>query len=355
MRVAIFLMERCFGSGIHSIIDALIAANYSMVKSGLSPLFEWDTVALTEAAVTPTNGLQIKPDYSLAQYQQLPGQADVWIFPAVFHSFSDLARAQKAIQSMQPIVPVIQQHYQQDGLLVSICSGSFLLAEAGLLDNRPALMHWKSEPLFRRMYPRLNIDTEKTVADYGNIVCTIGGGMAYEYLVLHLVERYAGHQAAVNTAKLLMINLNPPSPSPFREALDNRSHPDKLVLQAQRLIEQHSGDDMGFSQLASQLHISERQLNRRFNRALQCSPLQYLQKVRIQHACNLLEASRLPSSKIVYAIGYRDESSFRRLFKKHLGTTMEQYRRQFGREQTAMPEPIPDPGTAAKSTDQSMP
>ncbi len=336
MRIAIFLMERCFGSGIHSIIDALIAANYSMVKSGLPPLFEWDTVALSDAAVTPTNGLKIQPDYSLAQYQQMDMQPDAWIFPAVFHSFSDLARAQKAMQSLQAMIPVIQQHHQNDGLMVSICSGSFLLAEAGLLDHHPALMHWKSEDLFRRMYPRLKIETDKTVADYGNIICTIGGGMAYEYLVLHLVERYAGHQAAVNTAKLLMINLNPPSPSPFRDTLENRSHPDKLVLRAQRMIEQLSSADVAFDELAGQLHISERQLNRRFNQALQCSPLQYLQKVRIQHACNLLEASGLPSSKIVYAIGYQDESSFRRLFKKHLGTTMEQYRRQFGREQASM-------------------
>ena len=336
MRIAIFLMERCFGSGIHGIIDALIAANYSMVKSGLSPLFEWDTVALTDAAVTPTNGLTIQPDYSLLQYQQADIQPEAWIFPAVFHSFSDLARAQKAMQSLQPMIPVVQQHYHNDGLIVSICSGSFVLAEAGLLDHHPALMHWKSEALFRRMYPRLNIETDKTVADYGNIICTIGGGTAYEYLVLHLVERYAGHQAAVNTAKLLMINLNPPSPSPFRETLENRSHPDKLVLRAQRLIEQHSSDDIPFHDLAAQLHISERQLNRRFHQALQCSALQYLQKVRIQHACHLLEASELPSSKIVYQIGYRDESSFRRLFKKHLGTTMEQYRRQFGRQQASL-------------------
>ena len=156
--------------------------------------------------------------------------------------------------------------------------------------------------------------------------------MAYEYLVLHLVERYAGHHSAVNTAKLLMINLNPPSPSPFRNDTDNQAHTDQLVKKTQRYIEQHSAEDIHFADLASQAHISERQLNRRFNRALQCSPLQYLQRIRIQHACQLLEVTQLPSSKIVYEVGYLDESSFRRLFKKQLGTTMEQYRRQFGSE-----------------------
>lgn len=330
MRIAILLMDRCFGSGIHSVIDALITSNYSMHKSGQQPLFEWDTVALTDAPVIPTNGIKIHPDYSLEQYLKLDNKPDAWIFPAVFQSLSDLAKAQRAIKSIQPMIPVIHQHYQQGGTLISICSGSFLLAEAGLLENRPALMHWKSEPMFQLMYPSLQIDTERTVADYGNIICTIGGGMAYEYLVLHLVERFAGHQHAVNTAKLMMITLNPPSPSPFREAIENRPHSDKLVLKVQRYIEQFSASDIQFSQLADRFHISERQLNRRFIKSIQCSPFQYLVKIRIQRACNLLEGTLLPSNKIVYEIGYQDESSFRRLFKKNLGTTMEQYRRQFG-------------------------
>lgn len=104
------------------------------------------------------------------------------------------------------------------------------------------------------------------------------------------------------------------------------------MLKAQRFIEQHSNSDIHFAPLAGQLqlHISEQQLNHRFYKASQCTLLQYLLKIRVNRACNLLEITQLPSNKIVYEIGYQDESDFRRLFKKHLGTTMEQYRRQFG-------------------------
>jgi transcriptional regulator GlxA family with amidase domain len=336
MRLAIFLMDRCFGSGIHSIIDALITSNYALHKSGLKPLFEWHTVALDEQPVTPTNGLQIKPDYGLVDYLKLKPRADIWILPAVFHSFSDLGKAQQALDNLSPIIPVIQDHHRANGLLVSICSGSFLLAEAGLLDHNPALMHWKSEQLFTRMFPKLRIDTHKTVADYGNIICTIGGGMAYEYLVLHLVARFAGHQSAVKTAKLMMINLNPPSPGPFRGGSETPAHSDKLVMRAQRFIENNSAEEFVFSDLAARLNISERQMTRRFHRALNCSPLQYLQRLRLQHACHLLEATHLPSNKIVYETGYQDESSFRRLFKKQLGSTMEEYRKQFGSEKALL-------------------
>ncbi len=333
MRIAILLANRCIGSGIHSIIDALMATNYTLVKSGHKPLFEWDTVSIDGKAVIPTNGLSIQPEYSLADYQKLKKQPDIWLFPAVFHSSSEFAKVQKAVEDATSIISVIEQHYAQGGLLISICSGSFLLAKAGLMDNRPALMHWKSEPHFRRMFPKVKIDTHNSIADYGNIISVIGGGMAYEHLVMHLVERFAGHRTAVDTAKLLMMHLNAPSPQRFRTNIENTDHADELVLRAQRLIEQHSHEEVDFSRLSKTLNISDRQLNRRFGKSLNCSPLQYLQSMRINRACNLLELTQLPSNKIVYEVGYQDESSFRRLFKKQMAMTMESYRRQFGVKQ----------------------
>jgi transcriptional regulator GlxA family with amidase domain len=332
MRIAIFLVNRCFGSGIHSIVDAIIAANYAMVKSGNTAMFEWDLVGLSTEAVTPTNGISIQPDYDLQTYLMLPEKPDIWIFPAIFQSFSNIDKVRKTIELIKPMIPVIRQHYDKGGIIVSICSGSFLLAEAGMLEHHAALMHWKAEPIFRQLYPRIKIDTRNTIADYGNIITTIGGGLAYDYLIMHLVERFAGRHIAVDTAKLLMLSLNPPSPSPFRNDIENNTHSDELVNRAQRHIEENSNNEIQFSVLAKTLNISERQLTRRFKQTLQCTPLQYLQKVRIHKACNLLELSELPSSKIVYQVGYQDESSFRRLFKKTLGTTMEQYRLQFGAE-----------------------
>lgn len=323
-------MNRCIGSGIHSIIDSLIATNYTLVKSKHPPLFEWDTVSIDGKSVLPTNGIHIQPDYNLVDYQQLNTHPDVWIFPSVFHSSSEYDKVEQALVEAAPMIPLIQQHFNRGGLLISICSGSFLLAKAGLMDNLAALMHWKSEAHFRRMFPRIKIDTHNAIADYGNIISVIGGGMAYEHLVMHLVERFAGHRTAVDTAKLLMMHLNAPSPQPFRTNVETTDHADELVLRAQRQIEQHSHEEIDFNRLSSQFNISDRQLTRRFSRALQCSPLQYLQKIRINRACNLLELTQLPSTKIVYEVGYKDESSFRRLFKKQMAMTMEAYRQQFG-------------------------
>jgi transcriptional regulator GlxA family with amidase domain len=330
MRAAIYLMDNCIGSGIHGIIDSLIAANYTLLKSGHKSMFSWDTVSISGKPVMPTNGLKIHPDYSLEQYLQLEARPDVWIFPSVFQSSTGFVRVEKALADASVLMPVIQQHHESGKLLISICSGCFLLAAAGLMGNLPALMHWKSEHHFRRLFPTLKIDTRHSVADYGNIICAIGGGMAYEYLVMHLVERFAGHQTAVDTAKLLMMHLKAPSPMPFRANVETSHHNDELVQRAQRYLEQSSNNDVDISEVSKQVNISERQLNRRFSKALDCSPLQYLQQVRINRACSLLELTQLPSSKIVYEIGYQDESSFRRLFKKRMDMTMEGYRQQFG-------------------------
>jgi transcriptional regulator GlxA family with amidase domain len=330
MKIAILLMDSCFGSGIHSLVDSLIATNYTLLKSNQSPVFEWDTVSIDGKTVMPTNRLRIQPDFSLEDYLQLNTRPDVWIFPSVFHSSTGYHKVEQAMAMAEPMIPVIQQHYDSGGLLISICSGSFLLAKAGLLDSQPALMHWKSEPHFRRMFPRLKIDTHNAIADYGNIICAIGGGSACEHLVMYLVERFIGHHAAVDTAKLLMMHLNPPPPQPFRTNAETTDHDDELVLRAQRHIEKNSHHDIDFSDLSGMFNISTRQLNRRFMKSLRCSPLQYLQTIRINRACNLLELTQLPSSKIVYEVGYKDESSFRRLFKKQIEMTMESYRQKFG-------------------------
>ncbi len=332
MRIAIFLMDRSIGSAVHGLIDSMIATNYSMHKSGLKPMFEWDTVSIDGDAIVPTNGLKIQAGYGLEQYQSLDTAPDAWIFPSVFQSPTDYSKVERSIAAARPVIPVIKQHYDRGGLLLSICSGSFLLAEAGLMQHRPALMHWINEASFQRMFPGLKINTRSSVADYGNIICSIGGSMAYEYLVMHLVERFAGHRAAVDTAKLLMMNLNAPSTRPYRTSQESSEHADDLVHRAQRYIDKNSGDELSIGDLSRDLFISERQLNRRFIKALHCSPVQYLQKSRINRACSLLELTQLPSSKIVYEVGYKDESSFRRLFKKQMEMTMESYRRRFGGE-----------------------
>ena len=330
MRAAILLVDRCFGGSVHSSIDTLIAANYTLLKSGTPPIFEWDLVSLSDRPVLPTNRLAIQADYSLENYLASDRNPDVWFIPAVFQSSSDYERIQQSMAMLRPMIQVLQNHHEQGGLTVSVCSGAFLLAASGLLNNRPALMHWKGESHFRRMFPKHPIDTHNTIADYGNILCAIGGSRGYEYVILHLIRRFAGHDIALNTAKLLMVDLNPPASAPYRAAVETYDHQDELVRKAQRIIEKKSAESLQSSNMAEELAISERQLKRRFEKALGCTPTQYLQKVRINRACNLLSATRAPSSKIIFDIGYQDESSFRRLFKKHMGMTMEAYRQEFG-------------------------
>jgi transcriptional regulator GlxA family with amidase domain len=329
MRIAIFLMDCCIGSSIHGILDSIIAANYTLVKSDQPPLFEWDTLSIDGQPVQSINGLYIQPDFDLKTYLEQVAKVDAWILPPFFNSSTNYQKIESAIDAAAELIPVIQKHYETGGLILSICSGSFLLARAGLMENRAASMHWQLEPHFRRMFPKLKINTQQAISDTGNVICAIGGALAHEHLIMYLVERYANHRVAVDTAKLMMMNLKAPSPLPYRTDTETQKHEDRLVHLAQSMIEKNCNQEVNISQLASTLNISERQLNRRFTKALNCSPNQYLQRIRLKRACNLLESTQIPSSKIVYEVGYKDESSFRRLFKKEMAITMEHYRQQF--------------------------
>ncbi|UQN42540.1 GlxA family transcriptional regulator [Agarivorans sp. B2Z047] len=330
MKAAILLMDNCFGTGINGILDALIAANYSLIKSGAMPLFEWELVSLDGNRVTPTNGLRIEADCDLASFIARPEQPDIWIIPGIYQSASNFEKVQTAMRQSEVMVPVLQRHVVDNKMIVCMCTGAFLLAQADLLGKNPALMHWRNEHHFRRAFPHLTIDSQNTIAEYGNLLCSIGGSMAYEYLVLRLVERFAGHQTAINTAKLLMMDLNAPPAAPYRAHQYQPEHQDALVQQAQLYLQRNSSQDISMVEVAQELNISDRQLKRRFAAALDCSPLQYLQRLRVNQACSLLEATQLPSNKIVLEVGYQDESSFRRLFKKQMAMTMESYRQQFG-------------------------
>ncbi|MDO6686784.1 MULTISPECIES: GlxA family transcriptional regulator [unclassified Agarivorans] len=330
MKAAILLMDNCFGTGINGILDALIAANYSLIKSGAQPLFEWELVSLDGNSVRPTNGLRIDADCDLASFVARGDKPDIWIIPGIYQSASNFGKVQAAMQKSEVMVPVLQQHMAEDKMIVCMCTGAFLLAQANLLGKNPALMHWRNEHHFRQAFPTLTIDSQNTIAEYHNLLCSIGGSMAYEYLVLRLIGRFAGHQTAINTAKLLMMDLNAPPAAPYRATHFKPEHQDALVQQAQLYLQRNSSEELNMVGLAEELNISDRQLKRRFAAALACSPLQYLQQVRVNQACNLLEATQLPSSKIVLEVGYKDESSFRRLFKKQMAMTMETYRQQFG-------------------------
>ncbi len=334
MKVVILLTDRCAGSLAVSLVDALITANYCHIKAGAeNPLFEWVLTSVDGKPVMPFNGIPLTPDCSIEDLYRDDSTAiedQIWIVPSIYDAVSRQTKITDALQQLKPMISLVSDHYRRGGQLASCCTGSFLLAAAGVLDHYPALMHWRSELNFKQLFPHLKIDTRSPLVDYGRIICTTGGAQSCHQLVIHLVEKYHSDGLAMALAKMLQVDRHPTPPVVYGATREDPGHNDEKVRIVQARFRENLHRQVSVEQLADGLNISDRQLIRRFRQATGLSPLKYLQKERLKRACQLLENSRLTSARIALEVGYQDESNFRRLFKRELGMTMEHYRSQFG-------------------------
>jgi transcriptional regulator GlxA family with amidase domain len=344
MKIVILLTDRCVGSMAVSLIDGLITLNYCHIKAGgEGPLFEWVTVSMDGDPVTPFNGMKLTPDCSIHDAFADTGTAledQIWVVPSIYDAISRQSKIVDALARLQPMVSVVAEHYRRGGQVASCCTGSFLLASAGLFEHFPALMHWRSEMNFRHLFPGVRVDTRSVLADYGRITCTTGGAQTTYQLVLHLAEKYGSRDLALTASKMMQVDRFPTPPSVYSATDDDQPHNDELVRLAQARFRESLHQSVSMEVAAQQLNISSRQFKRRFQQATGVSPLKYLQKERLKRACQLLENSHLTSARIALDVGYQDESNFRRLFKRELGMTMEKYRQQFGFQPVAAEEPV---------------
>ncbi len=210
------------------------------------------------------------------------------------------------------------------------CTGTFLLAEAGILDNCQATTHWGYAEQFRTRYPHIALNADKLVTQQDNVFCA-GGGMAWFDLVLLLIERYCGRQVASDTAKSHVIDLTRPNQVAYAGSRQFKYHNDNDILAVQEYLDKHFQQTPGIARLARHHNMTERTLMRRFKQACGQTPTQYLQSIRIEQARKLLETQSWPLDKIIQQVGYEDASSFTRLFKRETGLSPSQYRAKFMR------------------------
>jgi transcriptional regulator GlxA family with amidase domain len=226
-------------------------------------------------------------------------------------------------------VPWLRTWHAAGSRIAGSCTGAFLIADAGLLDGRPATTHWMFADELRRRYPTVNVTADQMIVDTGDVI-TSGGATAFLNLVLYLVERFAGHDHANLAAKVLLVDGRRPSQLPYIAFGHERSHGDMIVHQVQQHIDLHLGDPLRITELAFRFGLSERTLSRRFAAATGHGPQAYLQHARIQHAMRLLETASDPVDQIRRRVGYNDPAAFRRVFKEATGLTPSGYRDAYG-------------------------
>ncbi len=236
----------------------------------------------------------------------------------------------ESLDSLRAFIPWIKACSAQGARVVSLCTGAFLLAESGLLDGRTATTHWFFADLFRKHYPTVDLRPERLIVDEGNVI-TSGAATSFLDLVLYLIEMYSGHEAAVLTAKVLLIEMGRYTQLPYTIFSARKMHGDRRILRAQQFIEEHGHREFTIDTLARRAGMSVRNFDRRFRNAVGETPSAYLQKLRIEKAKRLLENSQHTIEEIASAVGYEDERSFRRLFRALTDLSPTAYRRKYTR------------------------
>jgi len=217
----------------------------------------------------------------------------------------------------------------QKTAVAGVCTGVSLLAAAGLLDGRPATTHWGVVDRCRAMYPHVRWSPDRFVTEADNVFC--GGGLyASIDLSLYLVERYCGHEVAVQTAKSLLLETPRIWQSAYAAQPPRSAHDDEPIQRAQKWLVSHFREAVELDALAAKVGMSPRNFARRFKAATGEGPLGYLHRLRIDTARRYLESAHRSVQDMSQAIGYEDVAFFRQLFRRHTGSSPREYRARFG-------------------------
>lgn len=311
----------CSSSGITGIIDALAMANlWQKTGRDKNSLFSWQIVSRDGGPVAGGSGVTITPHASLHGMKP----PDAIILPGFLPPLGFIGKIPEETLSW------VRRWYRKKVMVGTICTGTFFLAETGLLEGRTATTNWLFAGHFKKRYPGVDLRPEQMITRDNGLICT-GASTAYLNLCLYLIEQFGSQALADRCAKSMLVERHRTSQSPYFVFDFQKTHRDEKILKAQDHMEKNFADAISLEELASDLGISSRHFKRRFKSATGDSPLAYLQRVRIEAAKNRLESTGEPVTQITWQVGYEDSNSFRRLFKKYTGLSPRAYRERFTR------------------------
>lgn len=214
--------------------------------------------------------------------------------------------------------------------IASLCTGVFLLGFTGLLKDKECTTHWRAEHLFLKMFPDAKLLVDKIITNKKGIYST-GGATSSLNLAVYLVEKYSGRQAALYCAKILEIDIARNSQSEFILFEGQKTHSDNEIKKIQQFIEKNIEEKLSVDFLADKFAISRRTLVRRFKKATNNPPIEYIQRVKMEAAKRSLELSGKTINEIMYSVGYNDVKAFRDVFKKNSGLSPIEYRNKYSK------------------------
>jgi len=226
----------------------------------------------------------------------------------------------------------LRECHAQGAILASSCSGAVLLARTGLLEGLDATSHWAYCDVLKRDFPGTRWHPERGLlfAGAGQRIVMAGSGIAWHQLVLALVSRFAGAEAAMQLARINLFDWAATSPIAYASLRHGAQSNDAAVSAAQAWAAEHYQHEAPVAQMVAIAGLAERTFKRRFMQATGMAPLDYVHHLRLEEAKQMLESGDASIEAIAFEVGYRDASFFNRLFRRKVMMSPTQYRRRFG-------------------------
>ena len=314
-----------------SIVDTIIApfnllnmANsyYKRLNKLNDPPFRIDLVGLTKDPVVYQGLFSIHPTAVLSEIRK----TDLIIVSPIS---GDLER--EVENNIAFVHWIKKQRIENDAEIASLCKGAFLLAETGLLNGKSCATHWTAHEQFAQKYPEVKLLPEKIICE-DNGIYSSGGAYSILNFTLYLIERYFGRETAIWCSKIAEIEFDRISQSEFIIFSGQKDHTDEPIKEAQAYIEGHYEQKLNIEDLAARVNLNGRSFLRRFKKATANTPLEYIQRVKIEAAKKKLETTTDTILEVMYGIGYNDEKAFRNTFRKYSGLSPKEYRLKYNRE-----------------------
>jgi transcriptional regulator GlxA family with amidase domain len=294
--------------------------NDHLVKIGLKPAFAVQLVGNSKKRELYGGLFSIRPNL---KYNQVL-KTDLIIIPAIQTNPDNIKRNNMFISWLVA-------SRKRGTEIASLCTGVFLLASTGLLEGKTCSTHWMESENFKLQFPRVNLVTAKLITDEDGIY-TNGGAYSFLQLLMYLVEKFCGREIAIASSKILEIDLDRNCQSPFSIFIGQKNHDDELVKMAQHYIENNVTSRLSVENLACNAGLSKRNFERRFKTATSNTPIEYIQRVKVEYAKKNLETGRKNVNEVMYEVGYSDRKAFRTAFKKYSGLLPLEYRFKYNKE-----------------------
>lgn len=313
---------------IAGVVDSSIIftwANEYLKITGREPFFNIQTVGLSKKLKVHKGMFTVNIDTTLTELKK----TDLIFIPALTGDFKELMILNKEF------APWIVKQHKNGAEVASLCMGVFLLASTGLLAGKECPVHWMAKNQFKEMFPDVKVVDGKIITQQNGIYSS-ASGTSHWNLLLYFIEKFIDREAAIMAAKTFALEINRDTQLPFVMFNGNKKHEDEPIKQAQEYIENNFADKLSVEDLATKFLIGRRHFERRFKKATNNTPVEYIQRVKIEVAKKQLETGKKNVNEVMYDVGYSDKKAFRTVFIKIAGMTPADYRKRFYKESISL-------------------